>query len=224
MSEPSIVGPEPSGVFAALDELMKRPLDPVGRAASDTSFAPTLRLLAASLLCCAAYGAAAGCFQGGGQVLLASVKAPLIVAWTLVLCAPSLYVFASLSGATFGGRKFMAVLAAFAAMQGLLLAGLLPIGWLFSVSSRSLAFLVWLHLVVWLIALGFAGRMLRATLRECGARTDLGAWLILYCLVAFQVATVVRPVLWRPPEGRLIETERTFFLEHFARSIDATQK
>jgi hypothetical protein len=43
-------------------------------------------------------------------------------------------------------------------MLALVLAGLLPIGWLFSESTRSMTFVVWLHLALWGIAVAFGAR------------------------------------------------------------------
>jgi hypothetical protein len=38
-------------------------------------------------------------------------------------------------------------------MLALVLVGLLPIEWLFSVSAKSLAFVVWLHVALWAVAI-----------------------------------------------------------------------
>jgi hypothetical protein len=220
MNENAVVGRDQASLFAAFDTLMKVPLELLGRASRGESITPAVRLMAGSVACWGVYGAAAGFFQPGTQIVLAGLKAPVIVAGSIALCAPSLYVFASLAGADLSGRRFIAVIASFIGMLGLLLAGLMPIAWLFSVSSRSLAFVVWFHLAAWLIALFFAGRVLSSALRESGARSGLGAWLLLFCIVSFQVTTVLRPVLWRTHGGRLLETERVFFLEHFAWALD----
>src|SRR5882672_1595404 len=80
---------EPRGALGPLNDLLAQPLAVVHRARQGMNFAP-FRLLAAALVCCALYGAAAGFFQGGSQILLAALKVPLIVALSLLLCAPSL--------------------------------------------------------------------------------------------------------------------------------------
>jgi hypothetical protein len=88
------------------------------------------------------------------------------------------------------------------------------------VSSRSIGFLVWLHLAIWLVSLGFAKRFLRGVLKDDSSGA-ISLWLALLFVVSLQVTTMVRPVLWRSPERPLVERERLFFLEHFDRVLDS---
>jgi hypothetical protein len=201
------------------DELLKRPADAAIRLLGEGPRA-ALRLVAGAFAIYALYGAVAGLFQGGAQMAVAAWKAPVIVLFSLTLCAPSLYVFASLAGADVSMRRLLVALAGFAAMLGLLFVGFLPITWLFSVSSRSLGFVVWLHLAIWLVSLGFAKRFLRRVLAEESSGGAIGLWLAMLFVVSLQVTTMVRPVLWRSPERPLIESERLFFLEHFGQVLD----
>ena len=156
---------------------------------------------------------------GGAQVAIAALKAPLIVAWSAALCVPSLYVFGALGGAALTRERFVVTLAGFFGLLGLVLVALLPIEWLFSVSSQSLAFVVWLHLLLWGLAVVFGGRFLRAALPEVSGGALL-LWLTLFCVVSFQVTTFVRPTLWRAPAGAVFEDGKLFFLDHFRHVID----
>jgi hypothetical protein len=178
------------------------------------------RLLLGAVLCFAAYGATAGLFQGGTQVGWSAVKTPLIVLGTALLCLPSLYVFATLAGARLTPPRFAFVLAAFLALLGLLALGLIPINWLFSVSSRSLLFVVWLHVAAWVLAIGLARRFLRSVFTEDGPRRAVGVWLVLFVVVSFQVTTCLRPVLWRDANAPAFEGQRLSFMEHFGRVAD----
>lgn len=177
-------------------------------------------LLAGGLAGFLAYGASAGSFQGGLQILVAALKAPLIVAMALALCLPSLYVFGALSGARWSWRRLFASVAGFVGTLGLLMAALLPVSWLFSVSSRYLISAVWMHVVLWLVSLLFGWRFLGRALEESGARGGMFLWLILFSVVSFQVATFVRPVLWRAPDRPLFESGKMFFLDHLGRIWD----
>jgi hypothetical protein len=216
---------EPRSVLGALDELLKRPFDGLRRAdLPGPPGAGSRRLLIGAVLCWTLYGAAAGFFQGGAQIPVAALKAGLIVAASLLLCMPSLYVFAALLGANLSPRVFLAVVSGFGGMVGLLLLGLLPIGWLFSVSSTSLAFVSWLHLLLWLLALLFAKRFLGEALRQAGSRSGAFLWVGLFCLVSLQVTTLFRPVLWRDPGGAFFEGEKMFFLEQFGRIMEGPPK
>lgn len=207
-------GPAPKGVIAPLVELLQRPEDVIVRARDADRLKPALALLVGSLSCAAAYGASAGFFQGGSQVLTSMLKAPLIILGSVALCAPSLFVFSSLAGARLSAARFFTILSAFSALLGLLLVGLLPIAWLFSVSSKSMLFIVWLHLGAWAVALIFAGRFVARAFGEIKGRTGLFLWLLLFLVVSFQVATVLRPVLWRAPGSTVFESEKRFFTEH----------
>jgi hypothetical protein len=212
-----IVAVEPRGVVGTLDELLRRPMAGTERAQAGASVGGwTGRVLAGSVACWALYGAAGGFFQGGAQVAIAAAKAPFIVLATAALCVPSLYVFGLLAGASLTRSRLAVVLAGFLGLVGLVLVGLLPIGWLFSVSSSSLAFVVWLHLILWIMALVFGGRFLCVALPEM-PRPALMLWLSLFCVVSFQVATFVRPVLWRAPGAPVLEQGKLFFIDHFSK-------
>jgi len=213
----AIVVPEPRGVIGALDELLRRPMAGAERLQAGAPVRGwTARVLVGAVACWAFYGAAGGFFQGGAQVAIAAAKAPIVVLATAALCVPSLYVFGLLAGASLTRKRLAVVLAGFLGLVALVLIGLLPIEWLFSVSSSSLAFVVWLHLMLWGLALIFGGRFLRATLPEVhpGALT---LWLVLFCVVSFQVATFMRPVLWRAPGRPIVERGKLFFIDHFVK-------
>jgi hypothetical protein len=211
-----VVTLEPRGVIGTLDELLRRPMAGTERAESGASvLAWTGRVLAGSVACSALYGGASGFFQGGTQVAIAAAKAPAIVLGAAALCVPSLYVFSLLAGASLTRERLAVVLAGFLGLVALVLVGLLPIEWLFSVSSSSLPFVVWLNLILWGMALFFGGRFLHVALPE----VPLGAvvlWLVLFCVVSFQVTTFMRPVLWRAPGAPVVERGKLFFLDHYS--------
>lgn len=204
--------PEPSGLVSAFDELLKAPHRLLSRAVAANPRRAALRLALGSLVALATYGAAAGIFQGGDTIALAAMKVPLIVAFTLALCLPSLYIFAALAGAAIPRRLFVLLVAGFAGMLSLLLVGLLPIAWLFSVSSRSLPFVVWLHFLAWLVAVCFGVRFLSRGL-DGRVAVALRIWLFLFLVVSFQAATFLRPVLWRSRGEGLFATGKMSFFE-----------
>jgi hypothetical protein len=218
-TQPDDATPQPAGGgLLVFDRLLTQPQSLLGKDGGGSS-AP-LWLLAGGLLGFVIYGAAAGCFQGGIQVLVAAFKAPLIAGLALVLCLPSLYVFSALSGARWSRRRLLAAVAGFVGTLGILLAALLPVSWLFSVSSRYLASAVWIHVILWLVSLVFGWRFLGRALRESGVGGGMFLWLALFALVSLQVATFVRPVLWRDPGQPLFERGKMFFLEHFEVVLD----
>lgn len=211
--------PAPRGL-AACHELLSDPLASVRRAIAGRPTA-TLPLALCGLFGFALYGAAAGFFQGGTQVAVAAWKGVAIAAMALLLCAPSLYVFGALAGARWTPSAFRAVAVGLLATLGLLLGGLLPIGWLFSSSSRFLGTVVWIHVLLWIIALALAFRFLSGAFRELGARGGSFLWLVLFLIVSFQVTTLLRPVLWRPAGSPVLKLgEKKGFFEHFGEVFD----
>jgi hypothetical protein len=159
--------------------------------------------------------------MGGDQILVTAFKAPLIVALSLLLCLPSLYVFSALAGARWTRREFAAVVSGFAGTLGLLLAGLLPIAWLFSLSSRRLAAVTWIHLFLWALALLVGWRFLRRALAAVGVQSGMFLWVALFCIVSFQVTTFLRPVLWRPAGTPIFRMgEKLSFFENLGRVFD----
>lgn len=206
----------PRGPLAALDELLHRPqsiFDP-----SRQTGASSLPWLAvAAVVCFALYGAASGFFQGGSQILVTALKAPLILLASLGLCVPSFYVLSSLEGVEVTPRWLAATVVGLAGMLGLLLVALMPIAWLFSVSSASLTFVSLLQLLVWIVAVHFGYKFLTAAFHANGASRPSIAWMFLFFLVSLQVASQMRPVLWRADDEALFAPRKMFFLEHFAR-------
>jgi hypothetical protein len=209
----------PGGFFGAFNELLNRPLALVHRARSGGRLG-TGKLFAGAFVCYVLYGLAAGCFTGGRNLLLAATKAPLVIALSFLLCLPSLYVFGAISGVAWSPRRLLALTAGFAGTLGLLLAGLMPVVWLFSVSSRYLGTAVWLHILLWLLTLAFGWRFLHLSLREAGANGIMLPWLLLFCIVSFQVATFLRPVLVRDPGEAFFATGKLSMFEHLGHIFD----
>lgn len=194
-------------LFASMHELLRS-----SDAARDARPRRAVAFLAGAVVCFTLYAVAAGMFQGGSSVALAMLKIPLIIVASVALCLPSFYVFTTLSGAEYSPREFATVLAAFCGITGLILLGLMPVTWLFSVSSISLGFVVWMHIWIWLIALAFGRRILVDTAPT--ARAAVGVWLVLLFLVSLQMTTYLRPVLWRAPGAPLFTSEKKSFVTH----------
>jgi hypothetical protein len=191
-------------LFRSMDQLLRRP--------DETHSLNPLALLVGAILCYGLYGVAAGFFQGGWSVGLAVMKVPLIILGSLALCIPSLYVFTAIGGAELSPRELAGALAGFCGVAGLLLLALMPVIWLFSVSTISLAFVVWLHIAVWIVTLAFAQRFLARS--APAARGTIGLWLVLLFFVSLQMTTYVRPVLWRDAGEPLFATEKKSFFGH----------
>ncbi len=205
-----------SNILSALDELLRDPDRMIGR--QGTAF--PWRLLIGAALGITIYGAVAGTFQGGSQILVAALKAPLIVFASTLLCLPSYFVFVTLAGSRCPPLHLATYMTGFLGIVSLLLVALLPIAWLFSISTRSLGFMGFLHLSAFLFSLLFGVRFLVRCHPSEGGRSGLLPWILLLTLVSVQVASQLRPVLYRPAATPLFAPEREFFLKHWHDTID----
>ena len=212
------IAPAP-GLVAAL---LKEPAHIAGLIAGRAElFRPALLLLFTGLAGHVVFGAAVGLFGGWPVAAMDAVKVPLVGLASLLLCFPSLYVFACVSGSPLSLAQTFALGSACLAMVGLLLVALAPVAWLFAVSTASAAFVVLLVFLLWLVAIGFAARftdklkVVPLFQRQAGIKL----WFVIFLLVTLQMTTCLRPMLARPADGWRATTKQ-FFLAHFADAMD----
>lgn len=175
-----------------------------------------LTLLGAAVVFHAIFGLAMGLFGGWSVALMDAVKVPLTALGALALCYPALYVFACVGGAPLTFSRAFVLGAACLAMQGLILVGLAPVAWLFSVSTESVPFVTFLVTCLWCVAVLFATRFI-AKLQEHALFKKAGGikiWLFILILVTLQMATCLRPMLAAPKNGWWTGG-KLFFLSHF---------
>jgi hypothetical protein len=181
-------------------------------------------MLAVALACHGVFGLAIGLFAGWPVALMDVIKVPLVGACSLLLCFPSLYVFACVAGSPLSVSQVIALGCSCLAMVGLLLVGLAPVAWLFAVSTEALPFVVILSLLIWLVAISFAARYvgkLRANplfQRQGGIKM----WFVILVVVTLQMTTCMRPLLGKPDQGWWT-SEKKFFLSHFGSTFDASK-
>ena len=170
------------------------------------------------------YGFAMALFGGWEVSLMTLMKAPIIAFAAIILCLPSLYVFSSISGNPITIPQCFTITGAILAMTGLMLLGMVPVTWLFSISTENVPFVVVLNTGIWLIAVIFARRFLKLAIPgKTGKRWGLQWWLIVYIIVTFQMATTMRPLLNKPPDGWWV-SEKKFFLANFIDSFKSPVK
>ena len=169
---------------------------------------------------CALFGFAVGSFVDMKVAALDAAKMVGIAAFSFVLCFPTLYVFATISGSKLSATRLAVIGLVCTATFGSLLAALSPILWLFSVSTEKAAFIVVLSCLLVALSLGFVARPIAAA-AEKGIVANIAGlhmWLVVFAVVALQTVTLVRPMLApigtpRMPEGKC------FFLMHFGDSV-----
>ena len=172
-------------------------------------------MLFASVVCGLIYGLIIGSFSGHEQWWAAPLKFTGGLLISALICLPSLYIFAGLSGSTARLGEIFGLVAGLLLLMTVLLIGFAPVAWLFSQSTDSLLWMGFLYLLFWFVATAFGLRFLDAGFRQTNARSGAGlkTWTVIFVLVALQMSTALRPLLGRA--DTLMPTEKKFFLAHW---------
>jgi hypothetical protein len=169
------------------------------------------------------YGLVIGSFSGAEQWWAAPLKVAAGLTLSALICLPSLYIFAGLSGSTASFREIVGLVASTTALMAVLLAGFAPVAWVFSQSTESVVTMGFLHLAFWAVALGFAFRLLHAGFAGPGRQTaGINVWMVIFLLVMLQMTTALRPLVGR--SDTLLPTQKRFFLGHWSECIRDAQR
>jgi hypothetical protein len=165
----------PSGIMEVVEALLKSPVDLFRQSGV------TIPLLVVFLSCHLVYGLICGSFSGDAQWVAAPLK---VVAGTMlagILCLPSLYIFACLSGADIRIADACQLLLGALALTSLLLLGFAPVAFIFTFSVQSITFMGIIHLSIWMLSVGFG---VRYVLRGVGAdQRDGGGIMVAWAAV-----------------------------------------
>ncbi len=202
-----------------LDALLKRPETLIRFLCKAQSARRWLLLLIFALFAYALYGLVIGSFSGGQQWMAAPLKVSIGGLLSALICLPSLYIFACLTGAEISLRGIAGVLFAILTLSSLLLLGFAPVAWVFSQSTDSIAFIGTLHLAFWLIATSFSLRLFghMMNILRVSDRKHLRVWSAIFIFVCLQMTTALRPIIGK--SEHLLPTEKKFFLTHWFENI-----
>ncbi len=211
--------PPNAGVGETLDTLLKRPAALVHGLCSAEPSRAWLFLALVAGAAFSLYGLLVGSFSGGPQFLAAAVKVSAGALLSALICFPSLYIFACLTGAEVSLRGLAGVLFAILTLTGLLLLGFAPVAWVFSQSTDSVAFIGAMHLIFWLIGTCFGMRLLEHMTKVLRVtdRTHLNVWAAIFVLVSLQMTTALRPIIGTA--DTLLPTEKRFFLSYWVENV-----
>jgi hypothetical protein len=156
-------------------------------------------MLFVSILCALIYGLVVGTFSMHEQFWAAPLKVAGGLLLSALICLPSLYIFACLSGSAARPAEIFGQVCGLLMLTTLLLVGFAPVAWLFSQSTESVNWMGALHLVFWGIATVFGLRFLEAGFSRLQARSNAGlnTWIIIFVLVVLQMTTALRPIVGR---------------------------
>ncbi len=207
--------PEGTQPASILEALLKHPGRVIYELHQNRSAAVAVWLLALGLAGMALYGVVVGTLAGGAQLWIAPVKLALGTLLAMLICLPSLYIFSCLDGIEARIRTVTGMLLAAVCLTALLLIGFAPVGWIFSQSTDSVALMGALHLLFWLIGVGFGLRLLGAAggVLGSGGRRHLKIWNLIFVLVCLQMTTALRPILGHA--DTFLPREKKFFIAHW---------
>ena len=181
-------------------------------------------MLFVAVVCSLIYGVIVGSYSGGVQWWAAPVKISAGLLISTLICLPSLYIFACLSGSQARLAEMFGLVAGLLMLMMVLLIGFAPVAWLFSQSTESLAWMGTLHLCFWLVATIFGLRFLNAGFAQSNARSNAGlnTWIIIFMLVMLQMSTALRPLVGTAET--FLPEQKKFFLTHWGDCLDDTAR
>lgn len=181
-------------------------------------------LLAISLVCHAIYGVIVGSFSGNVQWFAAPLKIVIGVALSALLCYPSLYIFACLSGAKINFSQAFSLLMGGLTLTSILLLGFAPVAFIFTFSTQTVFFMGIIHLLIWFISIYFGIRYITMGLVHLEGRKNnlFATWNVILILTMLQMTTTLRPILGE--SDTLLSSEKRFFLVHWNYSSLGSQR
>jgi hypothetical protein len=150
-----------------------------------------------AVICALIYGVVVGTFTGGPQLWIAPVKVAGGLLVSVLICLPSLYIFACLSGSQARLAEIFGLVLGLLMLTTILLIGFAPVAWLFSQSTKLVVWMGALHLLFWFVATVFGLRFLEAGFSHSHARSRAGfnTWVVIFVLVVLQMTTALRPIV-----------------------------
>lgn len=223
---PPLIGPRPLGedpterepipnLIVAVESILRQPRRVMFQLRQTGAGKLIGAMIFSAIMCSLIYGAIIGSFSGRVQWWAAPLKVSAGLLLCALICLPSLYIFTCLSGSQARLTEICGLVAGLLMLMTILLIGFAPVAWLFSQSTKEVAWMGTLHLIFWGIATGFGLRFLKNGFSHSKARSGAGlrTWVIIFVLVVLQMTTALRPIVgtaetWLP-------TEKKFFLSHW---------
>lgn len=174
-----------------------------------------LILLAIAIICYLTYGLIVGSFSGNSQWVAAPVKIISGTALSALLCFPSLYIFACLSGATINPLQALALVSSGLTITAILLLGFTPVAFVFTFSIQTLFFMGAVHLLVWGVSICFGLRyiFLALSTMSCKEKYMIKLWGVILIVTMLQMTTTLRPIIGEADQ--LLTAEKRSFVEHW---------
>ncbi len=212
-----------ANAFAVIEAILRYPRRIMWNLRQARAGTLTLLMLAIALGCGLVYGVVVGSFSMKEQLWAAPVKIALGILLSGVICLPSLYIFACLSGSQARLLEICGLVAGLLLLMTILLIGFAPVAWLFSQSTKSVPWMGSLHLIFWAVATIFGLRFLDKGFSHSQARSRAGlnTWIVIFVLVILQMTTALRPIVGE--YTGFLPAEKQFFLTHWSECLGKIQ-
>jgi hypothetical protein len=200
----------------AVEAILRQPRRVMYQLRQPGAGALMMYLMIIALLCAAVYGVVVGTFSLKDQLWIAPVKVTGGLLFSALICLPSLYIFACLSGSQARLAEIFGLVMGMLMLTTILLIGFAPVAWLFSQSTESVNWMGTLHLLFWFIASIFGLRFLNAAFSHSQAKSNAGfnTWVVIFMLVVVQMTTALRPIVGTA--DTFFPKEKKFFLSYWA--------
>jgi hypothetical protein len=210
------------GVVAAMEAILRQPRRVMFQLRQSKSGSLIAMLVLIATVCSLSYGVVVGTFAGGQQLWSAPIKIVVGLLLSALVCLPSLHIFSCLSGSPARLLEVGGLLAGLVALMAVLLIGFAPVAWIFSRSTDSIPAMTVLHLMFWLVAVGFGVRFLHSGFANLSIASlgGLKIWLVIFVLVQLQMMTALRPLLGTA--DTFISSEKKFFLKHWTECLTSS--
>ncbi|TMP98780.1 MAG: hypothetical protein E6L09_11095 [Verrucomicrobia bacterium] len=213
VADPEDFAPIPN-VFAAIESILRQRRRVMFQLRQPGSARLIAAMLFTSVVCSLIYGVIVGTFSGGVQFWAAPVKVAAGLLISALICLPSLYIFACLSGSQARLFEVVGLVAGLLLLMTVLLIGFAPVAWVFSQSTESVAAMGALHVAFWFISTCFGIRFLNAGFAQQSRSGDgLKVWTVIFLLVMAQMTAALRPIVGTA--DTFLPTEKKFFVTHW---------
>jgi hypothetical protein len=207
--------------ITAIEAILRQPRRVMYQLRQPGAGALMLYLLIVAILCAVVYGVVVGTFFGKQQLWIAPVKVASGMLVSALICLPSLYIFACLSGSRARLAEIFGLVMGMLMLTNILLIGFAPVAWLFSQSTDSVNWMGTLHLIFWFIASIFGLRFLNTAFSHSQAKSNAGfnTWVVIFMLVVVQMTTALRPIVDYSPD--FFPKGKKFFLSYWSDCLKA---
>ena len=176
----------------------------------------------------AIFGFTLGFYAKNLQLLLAALKAPVLIIGTMGICLPALYTFNVLMGSRLSFKQAAAMLSLTTYVMATVLVSVAPIMAFFILTTTGKPFVLLLNVAFFAAAGLFGLRFLWAGMGSqtlhAGYRPNLWiirVWTLIYMFVGTQFAWLLRPFFGNPGETVLFRNLEGNFYQSVFRSIVA---